>query len=364
MPSKYGFLLLLVCIGCVLLFIAFMEKSLWSKGEIPKINLIQLETIYEVTDTSSKISRIIIEPSCNATFVIWIVTSYAGEPSARSALRRAYTDEELQVLGIRRVFLLGTLNDYAEKKTHMLQNALLDESRRFNDLLQGDFLDTYRNLTRKHLMGLQWAANNCKDVKYIMKMDDDIIVNIYGILEKLHSGMIEKNSLTGYIMKDMIPVREPANKWYVSKAEYINNIYPDFVSGWLYITHPQIASRLINYAVSSHEYFWIDDVFVTGILRQALNIKIQNISELFTTDYRYLECCIKGKANLLKCEFLAGPNGGDTELQVRFKEFAKFCHANCSIRKESNLVGKTCVVAYKEPKLYKGAVQINPVRIL
>ncbi|XP_018370601.1 PREDICTED: beta-1,3-galactosyltransferase 5 isoform X2 [Trachymyrmex cornetzi] len=328
MPSKYGFLLLLVCIGCVLLFITFMEKSLWSKREIPKINLIQLGTIYEVTDTS-EIFRIIIEPPCNATFVIWIVTSYAGESSARSALRRAYTDEELQALGIRRVFLLGTLNDYAERKTHMLQNALLDESQRFNDLLQGDFLDTYRNLTRKHLMGLQWAANNCKDVKYIMKMDDDIIVNIYGILEKLHSGMIEKNSLTGYIMKNMIPVREPANKWYVSKAEYADNIYPDFVSGWLYITHPQIASRLINYALSSHDYFWIDDVFVTGILRQALNINIQNI-----------------------------------KLQVKFKEFAKFCHANCSIRKESNLVGKTCVMAHKEPKLYKGAVQINPVRIL
>ncbi|XP_018355358.1 PREDICTED: beta-1,3-galactosyltransferase 5 isoform X2 [Trachymyrmex septentrionalis] len=328
MPSKYGLLLLLVCIGCVLLFITFIEKSLWLKREIPKINLIQLETIYEVTDTS-EISRIIIEPPCNATFVIWIVTSYAGEPSPRSALRRAYTDEELQALGIRRIFLLGTLNDYAERKTHMLQNALLDESRRFNDLLQGDFLDTYRNLTRKHLMGLQWAANNCKDVKYIMKMDDDIIVNIYDILEKLHSGMIEKNTLTGYIMKNMIPVREPANKWYVSKAEYADNIYPDFVSGWLYIMHLQIASRLIDYAISSHDYFWIDDVFVTGILRQTLNIKIQNI-----------------------------------KLQVRFKEFAKFCHTNCSIRKKSNLVGKTCVVTYKEPKLYKGAVQISPVRIL
>jgi len=363
MLSKYGiFLLLLTCIGCALLFITFIEKSLWS--QTPKINLIQLQTTYEGIGKSSGVSKIIIEPPCNATFLIWIVTSYAGEPSARSALRRAYTDEELQTLGIRRVFLLGTLNDDAERKTHVLQNALLDESRRFNDILQGDFLDTYRNLTRKHLMGLQWAANNCKDVKYIMKMDDDIVVNIYGILEKLRSGMIEENSLTGYILKNMIPVREPANKWYVSKAEYAGNIYPDFISGWLYITHPQVASRLIDYAESSGKFFWIDDVFVTGILRKALNIKIQNISELYTTDYRYLECCIEGRANLLKCEFLVGPNGGDAELQVRFKKFAKFCHANCSVREKSNLVGKTCVMAYKEPNLHKGAVQISPIKIL
>lgn len=362
MFSKYGFLLLFVCVGCVLLFITFMEKGL--RPHTPKVNLMQLQTAYKMTSKSPGVSRIIIEPSCNATFLIWIVTSYAGEPSARSALRRAYTDKELQGLGIRRVFLLGTLNDDAERKTHVLQNALLDESRRFNDILQGNFLDTYRNLTRKHLMGLQWVTNNCKDVKYIMKMDDDIVVNIYGVLEKLRSGMIKDNSLTGYILKNMIPVREPANKWYVSKVEYAESIYPDFVSGWLYITHPQVASRLIDYAEFSHEYFWIDDVFVTGILRQALNIKIQNISEIYTTDYRYLECCIKGRTNLLKCEFLVGPNGGDVELQVRFKEFAKFCYANCSVRKESNLVGKTCVVAYKEPNLHKGAVQISPIRIL
>lgn len=361
MLSKYRFLMLLACIGCVLLFITFMERGLLL--QTPKVNLIQLQTPYRVIDKSSR-TRIIIEPPCDATFLIWIVTSYAGEPSARSALRRAYTDKELQALGVRRIFLLGTLNDDAERKTHVLQNALLDESQRFNDILQGDFLDTYRNLTRKHLMGLHWAANNCKDIKYIMKMDDDIVINIYGILEKLHSDMMEKNSLTGYVLKNMIPVREPANKWYVSKAEYSSSVYPDFVSGWLYITHPQVASQLTDYAESSREYFWIDDVFVTGILRQTLNIKIQNISELYTTDYRYLECCIKGRTNLLRCEFLIGPNGGNAELQVRFKEFAKFCQANCSVRKKNDLVGKTCVLAYKEPKLHKGAVQIKPVRIL
>ncbi|XP_029674255.1 beta-1,3-galactosyltransferase 5 [Formica exsecta] len=361
MVSKLGFLLLLGCIGCVLLFFTFMEKDL--RSQTSKTILINPQTTYDMMGESSGNTRIIIEPSCNATFLIWIITSYAGNPSARSALRRAYMDEELQTLGIERVFLLGKLNDDAEKKTHVSQEALLDESRRFSDILQGDFLDTYRNLTYKHLMGLRWATNNCKRIKYIMKMDDDIVVNIYGILGKLHTGIIEKNSLAGYIMKNMIPIREPANKWYVSKTEYADNTYPDFVSGWLYITNSQMANKLINYAESSHKYFWIDDVFVTGILRKVLYIKIQDISKMFTTDYRYLECCIKGKTSLLKCEFLIGPNGGDAELQVKFKEFAKFCHANCFIRAENNLIGKTCVVAYKEPKLYKGAFQIKPVRL-
>lgn len=103
---------------------------------------------------------------------------------------------------------------------------------------------------------------------------------------------------------------------------------------------------------------------MTGILRKDLNIKIQDISKIYTTDHRYLECCIQGKTSLLKCEFLIGPNGGDTELQVRFEEFAKFCHTNCFIRAENNFVGKTCIIAYKEPYLQKGVFQINPVKIL
>lgn len=330
-----------------------------------KTNLIHPQkAAYEGMDKSSRNTRIIIEPSCNATYLIWIVTSYAGDPSARSALRRAYTIEELQTLEIERVFLLGMLNDDAKDRTHVSQEALLDESRRFGDILQGDFLDTYRNLTRKHLMGLQWATNNCKGVKYIMKMDDDIVVNIYGILEKLHSGVIEIDSLAGYGMRNMVPVREPANKWYASKMQYAGNIYPDFVSGWLYVASPEVADRLISYAESFRKYFWIDDVFVTGILRKDLNIKIQDIGEIYTTDYRYLECCMKGRTSRLKCEFLIGPNGGDAELQVRFKDFARFCHAACSIRDKDNFVGKTCVIAYKEPQLRKGAFQINPIKIL
>lgn len=358
MLPKLGFLLLFICIACVM-FIAFTEKGLRSENK----NAIPVRATVGLTAKPSSSMKLIIEPLCNITSLVWIVTSYAGDPSIRSALRRAYTNEELQTLGIRRVFLLGTLNDIAERKTHVSQSALLDESRRFDDILQGDFLDTYRNLTFKHLMGLRWAVNNCKHLQYIIKMDDDIVINMYGLLDKLHD-MVDENSLTGYALKNMIPVREAANKWYVSKMEYAGNIYPDFVSGWMYIAHPRVASRLIDYAECFNKYFWIDDVFVTGILRQALNINIRNIGELYTTDNRYLECCIKGRESLLKCEFLIGPNGGDVELQIRFKEFAKFCHTNCSARTETNLVSKTCVIAYKEPNLHEGAVQVDTVNIL
>lgn len=368
MLSRFGFLLLLACAACVLLFFAFVERDLWPQA--PKANFVQRifpRPTYRVIDGSSKSrDRVVIEPRCNATYLAWIVTSYAGDPSARSALRRAYTDRELRSLGVRRVFLLGALDGDAERKTRVSRAALFDESRRFDDVLLGDFLDTYRNLTRKHLMGLRWAVRSCERVRYIMKTDDDIVVDVYSVLEKLRSGVADcEDCVVGYLLRNMAPVREPANKWYVSETEYAGNIYPDFVSGWLYVTQPRLASRLLDRVERSHEHFWIDDVFVTGMLRRAANAEIRDIGRYYATDHRYLECCVRGRESLLTCEFLVGPNGGDADLQVRFAEFAEYCRAaNCTARTRDNLVGRTCVVAYEEPNPRVGAVQIDAIRIL
>lgn len=363
MVRRLHFLLLLLFLFLSIFIFYFTTfPSIINQKLAPKANSIHFKVLHNVIEKSEiSDTQIIVQPSCDATFVAWIVTSYAGDPSPRSALRRAYVDRTLRRLGVRRIFLLGTLTNDGEGKTHVSRAALLDESLRFNDILLGDFLDTYRNLTRKHLMGLEWAVRSCERVRYIMKTDDDVVVDVYGVLDQLHRGMMDQVSLAGYLMRNMTPVREPANKWYVSEVEYAGSAYPDFVSGWLYVVQPQVASRLIERAKST-EYFWIDDVFVTGVLRQASSAEIRDIRRYYTTDYRYLECCIKGGESLLKCEFLVGPNGGDTELQVRFAKFVEFCRTNCSTRTESNLVGKTCVAAYKEPSVARAvAVQIDAV---
>ena len=61
-------------------------------------------------------------------------------------------------------------------------------------MIQENFLDSYHNLTYKSVMWLRWTAEYCPKAKYLLKMDDDIFVNIFKMVDWLK--MLEKkNSL-------------------------------------------------------------------------------------------------------------------------------------------------------------------------
>ncbi|XP_012278497.1 beta-1,3-galactosyltransferase 5 [Orussus abietinus] len=363
MSLKFGLPALVLSTIFVILYVTIVENNLSKVA--PKSQLVH--AALPLSNTSNLLDlrnfKYVINTDCNTTFLVWVVTSYAGDPADRSALRRAYTEKELQALKIRRVFLLGTLNDQSTETTKVSQSAILDEAHRFRDIIQGNFIEAYHNLTYKHLMGLQWAVTTCSHARYVMKMDDDIILNLYSILDKIHF-IAPSDALMGYIFKNMVPIREPNNKWYVTKEDFSSDVYPEFLSGWLYVAGLRTVSLLVERSRQHSKYFWIDDVFVTGILRQELNIDMKDIHESYAMDYRYLNCCIKGKKKKLKCEFDVGPNGGDTALQVKFKEFTEFCRFTCSVRPAQLSVKNTCIVAYLKAKPGKGRAQVQPFKVV
>ena len=55
----------------------------------------------------------------------------------------------------------------------------------YRDIVQEDFIDSYRNLTVKSIMALKWATKYCKNAKLIFKMDDDTLVNTFLLLKLL-----------------------------------------------------------------------------------------------------------------------------------------------------------------------------------
>lgn len=286
--------------------------------------------------------------------ILWIITSYAGDVSKRNVLRQAYTDKELLQLGIRRVFLLGMISENANKLSGMSQLKIENEAQKFQDIVQGNFIEAYKNLTVKHLMGIQWAVRCGKSYSYIMKMDDDIVVNIYEILNLIKNQSIEYNNelLMGYVMNHMTPIRNITSKWYVKYEEFSEKYYPPFLSGWFYVIDTTSALKLIIHSYKISNYFWIDDVFVTGILRKISGInKFINISQYFTTDYRFLNCCLSPHHDSLKfkCDFFVGPDGDDSDILIRFTEHSKYCYSkkNCSSRSKNMLLKDTCILNYQ-----------------
>ncbi|PSN52426.1 hypothetical protein C0J52_16257 [Blattella germanica] len=267
-------------------------------------------------------------------------------------------------MGIRRIFLLAvsTLKDDIRYNA-VSQNALEDENRRYSDLLQGNFNEAYRNLTYKHMMGLQWVSRYCYQAQFVIKMDDDIIVDFYRLLNTVYSNLesLDRPFLMGYVLKGAIPVREPTNKWYVTKTEYSGSLYPPFLSGWLYVTTPKVA-KILTEASKNVGYFWIDDTYVTGMLANVAGISHKDIHQYFTIHPEYLECCIRDEDHV--CDYIVGPSDGDFVLLLRFQKHAASCNLRqCPQRTPNKALNRTCVAPKRIPPLRHGHGEITPIQL-
>ena len=225
--------------------------------------------------------KYVINPGeCNTTslFAVILVHSHPGNKDVRSLIRKHIPDEDLRGLNLKRFFLFG-LVDRDRQKTYnaATQEEIQQESDTHHDIVQGNFDEHYHNLTYKHVMGLKWSLHHCP-VKYIIKMDDDIVIDVYQIRDMLRYRYFTRRSLIlGLLSASSRPIRKETSKWFVSRAEYPRDVYPDFVSGWIYAMTFDAARRILALS-TSFPYFWIDDVHVTGTLAQAAGVKREGLN--------------------------------------------------------------------------------------
>lgn len=288
-----------------------------------------------------------------------MVTSYFGNVETRSAMRRSHSRVVLNDMYFKRIFLLGE----SPEDKYTSQKSVEDEFKRFGDIVQGSFIEAYRNLTYKHTMGLKWAKDNCPNAKFVIKMDDDTVINVERLPTLLESLKVSENKdlIAGYVLRGMVPIREPANKWYVTQEEYELTSYPTFVSGWFYITTPKTCDRLFN-LTNSTKYFWIDDTYITGILAQKLRIKHYRINKHFAVHSEYMYCCINDvRTKNLDCDILIGPNGGNNNLFYDFNTAMNIC--NLKLCEQRNVpLNETCV-AEKKLSLGRGDAVVENYRL-
>lgn len=72
-------------------------------------------------------------------------------------------------------FLTGLSND---TKTNKL---IKSENKIFADIIQGNFLDTYRNLSYGLLIAWKWIQNDCPKAKYVLRVQDDVVLNTFNL---------------------------------------------------------------------------------------------------------------------------------------------------------------------------------------
>uniref|UniRef100_A0A1I8I5Z5 Hexosyltransferase n=1 Tax=Macrostomum lignano TaxID=282301 RepID=A0A1I8I5Z5_9PLAT len=199
-------------------------------------------------------------PACRGRlFLVAIVHSAVGNAAKRHLIRRTWAS--ISNIGGRRlatVFVVGRSADQDE-------NRRLDkESEEFGDLVVANFRDHYRNLTYKNLYGIRWALEHCSGVRFVLKTDDDVLVNTFRLVEYISDRLLEtRNFFYCMTAKQETRMSDPQYKWFVSPSEWPVQEYPLHCKGLAYLFSADLLGPL-HLCAQWRNYFWIDDIFVTG----------------------------------------------------------------------------------------------------
>ena len=68
----------------------------------------------------------------------------------------------------------------------IVNQNIRSEGKLHGDILQGNFVDTYHNLSYKAVMTIRWTARYCQHIKFLLKVDIDIFVNVFAVVRLLH----------------------------------------------------------------------------------------------------------------------------------------------------------------------------------
>lgn len=206
-----------------------------------------------------------------APFLVLLIATEARQVEARNAIRQTWGNESVvPALRLVRIFLLGR----GEGELGALQQrALQSESRRHGDIVQQDFVDSYKNLTIKTLMGMNWVAAHCPGTSYVMKTDSDVFVNTEYLVSKLLRPEVQprRNYFTGNNMRGFGPNRNQNSKWYMPPEMYPGDKYPTFCSGTGYVFSGDLAGKIYQVSLRVRRLH-LEDVYV-GVCLARLGIE-------------------------------------------------------------------------------------------
>ena len=90
-------------------------------------------------------------------------------------------------------FFIGSSND------SLIETKVVEESRKYDDIIHLDVSETYRNLTLKTMAFLYWTQNYCdSSIDFVLKVDDDVYVNVYNLALVINSVSKESKAIYGF----------------------------------------------------------------------------------------------------------------------------------------------------------------------
>ncbi|XP_046380659.2 beta-1,3-galactosyltransferase 1-like [Haliotis rufescens] len=164
-------------------------------------------------------------------------------------------------LNTKLIFLFGrTLSDDYEA-------VLKEESKIYGDILQGNFDDTFHNVTLKVLSGIKYVVEYYPDTQYVLKADDDTFTDVDRLVRLLKS-LQPVNSVLGNII--MSPRVLRVGKRALTEDVYPFVMFPRYAAGHTYVLAMDLGKCIAEKA-KFLPYVFIEDTFITGIMAAVCN---------------------------------------------------------------------------------------------
>ncbi|XP_014360342.2 beta-1,3-galactosyltransferase 6 [Papilio machaon] len=208
--------------------------------------------------------------------------------------------EQSQRNVIKLLFVVGTLGLSGIKA-----DKLRNEQKRNKDILILDNIeDTYKNLSLKVLNALSWISENLKEMKYVIKCDDDSFVRIDLIVKNLNAFAPNMNApeLNKFVtFKEQLPTYKGLYWGYFSghaevfltgrwqeKGWFLCDKYLPYALGGGYV----ISRRIVDYIAQNMDllsYYNAEDVSM-GVWTASLNA-INRVHDVrFDTEWKSRGC--------------------------------------------------------------------------
>ena len=204
----------------------------------------------------------------------------------RQLIRDTWLNQTLfSAKSLQHVFLLA--HDDKSNGTKLMLEAEAN-----NDIVLLDMRESFCHLTLKALAGLQLAGDICPHASFVMKADDDVLINMFMLQEKLHSLRVQRRAervIMGNVWYGANAMR--SGQYAVSKLQYAPSTYPPFCSGAAYIMSMDVAKLLSKLAMEdqSKALLHLDDPYLTGVLANRAKLAHTQLGKLYSWNMRYNE---------------------------------------------------------------------------
>ena len=112
-----------------------------------------------------------------------------------------------------------------------INEMIAEEFFLYEDILQlNNFIDSYNNLTTKIMRSFKWIARYCTNAQYILRINDDVMVNTFSLIKYFKNKVYKTNQIYGHLLRKTRPIRFP-HKHTVTQLEYDKDFYPDYPEG-------------------------------------------------------------------------------------------------------------------------------------